>query len=136
MVSTEINNAASSSHWRVTDVTKSVHTLLYKLTQRSIGVTEFAQDDMLRWTLSMFEKLERSPSLAHIVCPWLVTPSSIIRSYAGARIRKAILKIINKRIETGNIESDGLQYVYDQGGNADKVIQVSKSPFSTHGLNN
>lgn len=130
MISRNFSNHAFSSNWRVTDVTQSVYTLLYRLTQRNIGVVDFARGDMLQWTLSMFERSERSPSLAHIVFPWLATPTSIIQSYASRRLKASIMEIINKRTETGNRADDALQYIYDLEGDADKVVKVSFTTIS------
>ncbi|KAI0003478.1 cytochrome P450 [Xylariaceae sp. FL0662B] len=123
---------ASGLEWRVTDITQSVYLLSYKLVQRSVGATDIAEDDkLLRHTLQIFEKFERSTSLAHIIFPWLITPAYVSRYVAGARLYIAITKILKRRIKTDSREEDALQYIYDQDGDADKVVKFIFSALSS-----
>ncbi|KAI0860526.1 cytochrome P450 [Xylaria cubensis] len=122
----------SCQDWRVTDVTHSVYSLLYKLIHRSVGVTEIAEDDeLLVHTLRIFEEFERSTSLARIIFPWLITPKYVARLVAGARLYNSIMKILNKRNKTGRREEDALQYIYDEQGDSDKVIKFIFSALSS-----
>ncbi|TRX93717.1 hypothetical protein FHL15_005393 [Xylaria flabelliformis] len=118
--------------WRVTDVTQSVYLLLYKLIHRSVGVTEIAEnDELLVHTPRIFEKFERSTSVARIIFPWLITPKYFARLVAGARLYNSILKILNKHNKTGGREEDALQYIYDEQGDSDKVIKFIFSALSS-----
>lgn len=107
-------------------MTKSVYLLLYKLVHRSVGITEFAEDDkLLRHSLQTFESFEGSTSLAHIIFPWLTTPNYILRTIYGARLYFSILKVIKRRTKLGIHMDDAIQYIYDQEGDIDKVVRVS-----------
>ncbi|GAB1309802.1 Obtusifoliol 14-alpha demethylase [Madurella fahalii] len=122
----------SDPRWRVTNVTQSVYMLLYKLVQRSVGATEIAENDMLlRHTLRIFENFEKSTSLAHIIFPWLVTPTCVGRLIASARLYMVIMKILERRNKTGCRVDDTLQYIYDQDGDADKVVRFTFSALSS-----
>ncbi|KAI0544537.1 cytochrome P450 [Xylaria curta] len=121
-----------SQEWRVMDITQSVYFLSYKLIHRCVGVTEIAEnDEILLQTLRIFEKFERSTSVAGIVFPWLITPKYIARLVAGARLYNSIMKILNKRNKTGRREEDALQYIYDEHGDSDEVIKFIFSALSS-----
>ncbi|KUI67582.1 Obtusifoliol 14-alpha demethylase [Cytospora mali] len=125
-------HAQPPSKSEVTDVTESVYFLLYRLVQRSVGATEIAENDkLMRQTLHTFERFERSTSLAHIIFPWLVTPKYLARLVAGAQLYRVVMKIINQREQTGTHEDDAIQHIYDQGGDADKVVRFIFSALSS-----
>jgi cytochrome P450 len=109
--------------WRVTNPFDSLYDIVYKLTMRTVGANDIAEDPALtRLTLSQFESFERRESTTKVVFPWLPTPNHIMRLYSGARLAMVFQKIINERKKTGKKGTDALQYMIDQGIGIELII--------------
>ncbi|KAL7621631.1 hypothetical protein AAE478_008957 [Parahypoxylon ruwenzoriense] len=109
--------------WMVTDPFVSMYNIVYKLTMRTMGANDIAEDpELLRYTLSVFEQFEKSPSTTRIIFPWMPTPNYGLQLFNGARLAMVIRKIYKKRKETGAKSNDALQFLIDQGTSLKDVI--------------
>ncbi|KAM0815388.1 putative Cytochrome P450 6A1 [Seiridium cardinale] len=115
--------SSNGSDWRVFNPFDDMYRLVYKLTMRTVGATEIAEDPkILDYTLGIFESFDRSSSNLRIIFPWLPTPKHLYRLYNGARLFMVFDKIIKERKKTGVNPGDALQYILDQGADAQDVV--------------
>lgn len=120
--------SANGTDWRVFNPFNDMYRLVYKLTMRTVGATEIAEDPkMLAYTLGVFEAFDKSSSNLRIIFPWLPTPKHLYRMYNGARLYMVFDKIIKERKKTGNTPNDALQFLLDGGADAEDVVTVSNS---------
>ncbi|KAI1353474.1 cytochrome P450 [Xylaria sp. FL0043] len=109
--------------WNVVDPFDRMYELIYKLTTRLVGSTEIAEDrELLRWSLSVFERLERSGSTARIVFPWLITFNYIASLALGARLYIALLRVIQKRNGRKHNE-DAVGYLLKNGWDPEEIVK-------------
>ena len=109
---------------------EDVYQIVYKLTMRTVGVSEFADDpDMLKRTLGWFETILASSSPARIMFPWLWTPGHVKRLIAGARLYGALSKVVKDRVKMGIKKDDALDYLLRTGAGEDmtKMLTVKHS---------
>jgi len=109
---------------------EDVYQIVYKLTMRTVGVGEFADDpDMLKRTLGWFETILASSSPARIMFPWLWTPGHVKRLIAGARLYGALSKVVKDRVKMGIKKDDALDYLLRTGAGEDmtKMLTVKHS---------
>ncbi|KXJ96447.1 cytochrome P450 6A1 [Microdochium bolleyi] len=118
-----IEPCAANPEWRVMDPFHHLYRTVYKLTMRTVGAEDIAEDPkLLEETLEHFETFESLSSLTRIIFPWMPTYNYVRRMYKGARLAMVFKTIIAKRKETGKKRHDALQYLIDQGGDLQDVI--------------
>lgn len=118
--------AANGSDWRVFNPFDDMYRIVYKLTMRTVGATEIVEDqELLNYTLRIFEEFDRSSSNLRIVFPWLPTPRHLYRLYNGARLYMVFDKILKQRQKEGVKKEDALQFLIDQGADAEDLVTVS-----------
>ncbi|SMR43777.1 unnamed protein product [Zymoseptoria tritici ST99CH_3D1] len=101
-----------------------VYKIVYKLTIRTLGPSDIADDEKLtEQTLRLFEMIASSASAAKIVFPYLPTPGHVKRMYAGARLYALFRKLVRDRKKSGKRGSDTLQHFVDEGEDELKVMK-------------
>lgn len=111
----------------------SIYELIYKLTMRLVGSTEIAEDrELLRWSPSVFERLEKSGSNARIIFPWLITFNYIASLALGARLYLALLRVIQQRNGRKHKE-DAVGHLLKDGWDPEEIVKVSPI-YSIHDL--
>lgn len=119
--------AANGSDWRVFNPFDDMYRIVYKLTMRTVGATEIAEDpELLRYSLGIFEAFDRSSSNLRIIFPWLPTPRHLYRMYNGARLYMVFDKILKQRVKSSVKMDDALQTLIDQGADVEDVVMVSE----------
>ncbi|KAH6656578.1 cytochrome P450 6A1 [Truncatella angustata] len=115
--------SANGSDWRVFNPFDDMYRLVYQLTMRTVGATEIVEDPkMLSYTLGIFEAFERSTSNLRIIFPWLPTPKHLYRMYNGARLYMVFDKLVKERQRTGTKHEDALQFLIEQGADAQDIV--------------
>jgi hypothetical protein len=109
----------------VADIERSTYMLSYRLVQRCIGVKDFTDSNVLPWAMPAFERLGiySNSTRSGRFWPTILSPPS-----AATSVGKATKEIIDKRIESGNLEEDGLQQLLHIEDDANKIIKVSQFP--------
>ncbi|KAI0100863.1 cytochrome P450 [Nemania sp. FL0031] len=126
------NNPSFSEEWKVADVNQSIYLHLYRLIHRTVGITEIAEDDkILCSSLRIFENFDHSTSVAHIVFPWLITPTYVARFIAGARLYAIFKKIYHSRDKDSREEEDALQLFCHEENGFNKFIKFTFSALSS-----
>ncbi|KJY00418.1 cytochrome p450 6a1 like protein [Zymoseptoria brevis] len=106
------------------DPFKEIYRIVYKLTIRTLGPSEIADDENLtEETLRYFEMIARSASTARIICPYLPTPGHLKRMYAGAKLYSLIRKLVRDRRMSGERTDDAFQQLIDDGEDELKVMK-------------
>lgn len=114
-----------NSEWQVFNPFDDVYELVYKLTTRFVGSDDVAEDrECLRWSLSIFERFEKSSSTAGFIFPWLITPAHAVRAFLGIRLGLGLAAIIKKRKQSGIRKDDALQYFLDRDTSSAEIIKV------------
>jgi hypothetical protein len=112
--------------WRVTNIYSTVPQLVFKLMHRGVGVTEICDDPKLfHWTYRIYRKFEKTTSNAHIVFPWLYTPSHVWRLFLATRLYLDVTRILTKRKKEERREDDAMQYLMDKGESMHTIVEVS-----------
>lgn len=90
--------AGKSPKWRVTDIYTTGPLLAFKLMHRAVGFTEIADDPhLLRKTRNFYHRFEKNTSSAHIVFPWLITPSYIVQGLLAGRMWLDMYRLLSSR---------------------------------------
>ena len=112
----------------MTDPFVSIYQIVYQLTMRQVGCTELASDiKKIKYTLSLYEAIEKSTNAVNIIFPWLPTFALLSRTIAGAKLYFTFKKIINDRKKTGHRENDALQHLIDMDDSMNNMLQVRSS---------
>ncbi|KAH7039996.1 cytochrome P450 [Microdochium trichocladiopsis] len=107
---------AANPEWRTMDPFYHLYRTVYRLTMRTVGAEEIAEDpNLFEATLENFEKFESLASTTRVIFPWLPTPNHVRRMYKGARLAMVFRSIIDKRVATGKTRDDAIQYLIEQG---------------------
>ncbi|KAJ3492662.1 hypothetical protein NLG97_g5236 [Lecanicillium saksenae] len=92
-----------------------MYRLIYRLTHRTGGVHEIAEDEkLLDSTLKNFAKIEYCSPL-QIMFPNWPLPSLLLKLWAGFSLHQTIVGAMSERRRTGRSEVDALQYLMDLG---------------------
>ncbi|OTA01045.1 cytochrome P450 monooxygenase [Trichoderma parareesei] len=89
--------------------------VLYKMTHRTVGCHEVADDPALQEkTMRYYEKLDKSSAI-QVMFPWLPTPTKLTKLWAGAKLHMLFGDIIRERRRTGRKAQDTMQILMDRG---------------------
>lgn len=103
-----------------------IYKLVFLINMRTVGCKEIADDPkLLRRVLNHYEMIEDSSTATGIIFPWLLTPSKIKRTYAGARLYMTFNNIAKERKKLEKEVDDPLQFLLSKGDGMDKIIAVS-----------
>ncbi|KAH6603200.1 cytochrome P450 6A1 [Trichoderma cornu-damae] len=92
-----------------------VYELIYKMTHRTVGCHEIANDPaLLKKTLGYYSKLDKS-SAVEVMFPWMPTPTKFGKMWAGTKMQMLLMDIIRSRRETGRRADDVMQMQMDKG---------------------
>jgi hypothetical protein len=124
-IQSKLNNLLKDSS-RITDPFESIYSLVFKLTMRTVGCNDIADDlEQLRTIMGHYEVMDKSFTPFVVYFPWLLTIQGLQRKLAGARIYLVFKRIVDRRRKTGERGDDPLQYLMDQGDNMTQIIGVS-----------
>jgi cytochrome P450 len=113
----------------ITDPFNSIYSLVFKLTMRTVGCNDIADDsEQLRAIMGHYEVMDKSFTPLVVYFPWLPTIQGLKRKFAGARIYLAFKRIVDRRRKKDEKGDDPLQYLIDQGDNMTQIIGV-RTPF-------
>ena len=113
----------------ITDPFDSIYSLVFKLTMRTVGCNDIADDlRQLQSIMGHYEVMDKSFTPLVVYFPWLPTIQGLQRKLAGARIYLVFKRIVDRRRKTGERGDDPLQYLMDQGDNMTQNIGV-KTPL-------
>ncbi|KAI0125425.1 cytochrome P450 6A1 [Xylariales sp. AK1849] len=116
--------SSADPKWMVFDPFDDLYNIVYKLTMRTVGAKDVAEDPaLLKKTLSLFESLDEYKSTLRFFFPWLPTPNHLRRMYAGMNLYSIFGNIADERRKTGKREDDALQYLIDTGTNNTMILQ-------------
>ncbi|KAM7210435.1 Cytochrome P450 [Rhypophila decipiens] len=119
-----VNGSVESPGWRVTNIFMTAPLLVYKLMHRTVGITELCdKPKLLLATFEIYRRFEKYTSKAHIVFPWLITPSHAWRLILAARLYRHFDKVISRRKKEGRREDDAVQLLIDKGESNPDVIE-------------
>jgi sterol 14-demethylase len=108
-----------------TDPFDSIYSLVFKLTMRTVGCNDVADDpEQLQAIMRHYEVMDKSFTPIVVYFPWLPTIQGLQRKVAGAKIYMALKRIVDNRRKTGVRGDDPLQYLMDQGDNMTQIIGV------------
>ena len=109
----------------ITNPFDSIYKIVFKLTMRTVGCNEIANDDALLYeTLSLYEKLESAATPLTIMWPWIPTIGKIKRYYGGYQLYMMFKRVVDARNKEGRREKDALQYLLDQGDSLTQIITL------------
>jgi sterol 14-demethylase len=112
--------------WRVMNPFDDIYRLVYRLTMRTLGPFEIAEDPkLLDHTLSIFEQFEKYGSPSKVIFPWLPTRDYFVKLYLSFRLFWIFRGIVKQRERTGKMPADTVQYLLDAGSSIQQVATVS-----------
>lgn len=92
-----------------------LHDLICKMTHRTVGCHDVAEDPELRAkTMKYYDMLDASSALS-IMFPWLPTPTKMNKLWGGGKLHMLFLNIIKERRRTGQRAEDTVQVLMDKG---------------------
>ncbi|KAM3481479.1 hypothetical protein MY5147_000696 [Beauveria neobassiana] len=92
-----------------------MYRLVYKLTHRTGGVHEIAEDEeLLDSTLKQFSSMEDCSLLQIMFTGWPL-PSMLSKLWAGFKLHRVITGLMKERRRTGRNETDALQFLMNLG---------------------
>ncbi|KAM3544536.1 hypothetical protein ARSEF1564_002519 [Beauveria bassiana] len=92
-----------------------MYRLVYKLTHRTGGVNEIAEDEeLLDSTLKQFSSMEDCSLLQIMFTGWPL-PSMLSKLWAGFKLHRVITGLMKERRRTGRNETDALQFLMNLG---------------------
>ncbi|KAM3445494.1 hypothetical protein NHJ13734_000407 [Beauveria thailandica] len=92
-----------------------MYRLIYRLTHRTGGVHEIAEDEeLLDSTLKQFSSMENCSLLQIMFTGWPL-PSMLSKLWAGFKLHRVITGLIKERRRTGRNETDALQLLMNWG---------------------
>lgn len=92
-----------------------VHDLICKMTHRTVGCHDVAEDPLLRAkTMKYYNMLDASSALS-VMFPWLPTPTKIGKLWGGGKLHMLFLNLIKERRKTGRRAEDTVQILMDKG---------------------
>jgi hypothetical protein len=81
----------------ITDPFDSIYSLVFKLTMRTVGCNDIADDfEHLRTIMGHYEVMDKSFTLLLVYFPWLPTIQGLQRKLAVARIYLAFKRIVGR----------------------------------------
>lgn len=102
-----------------------IYRLVYRLTMRTLGCREVAEDEtLLETTLAAFEGIDGAGVGSKLLFPWAPTVGEAKRVYAGARMYKVFKGVVEGREREGRREEDPLQVLIDQGLSLVEMVTV------------
>lgn len=105
-----------------------VYRIVYMLTVRMVGPTEFVeQPELLDKTLRYFEIFESNLSTARVVIPWLPTYSYLKQLYYGGKLYATLDGVLKERKKTGRRIDDALQFLMDNDVGIVKILTCTCS---------
>lgn len=119
----------------LTDPFDSIYRLVFQLTMRTLGISDWASSSspMLAKSLNWFETIDKSTSPIRIIFPWLWTPNHFRRMTASAKLYFAVKDEFEHRQKTGERKEDAMQHLMDNGEDAMKVlIFIIASLYAAH----
>lgn len=109
-----------------------MYRLIYRLTHRTGGIHEIAQDEkLLDSTLKYFSKIEYCSPIQIMFPNWPV-PSMLAKLWAGFSLHQLMVGMMNERRKTGRTEVDALQFLMDLGEPDLEIVKVSLQPLNLH----
>ena len=109
-----------------------IYRVVYKLTMRTLGPWEIADDDKsCEETLGLFEMILASASTTKIIFPWLPTPGHMKRMYAGGKLYSIVRSIVRNRQKTGKRIEDSCQRFIDDGEDELRILKVSQASITS-----
>lgn len=106
----------------------AIYRIVYQLTIRTLGPTEFAEDGKLADdTLELFQIIVDSSSPWKVVFPWLPTPRHLKRTYAGAKLYGMVRQLIQDRKASERKLPDAVQHLIDDGAGELNILKVCTS---------
>ncbi|KAK2593058.1 hypothetical protein QQS21_009266 [Conoideocrella luteorostrata] len=124
----------SQPRWRVMNPFETVHSLIFRLIMRVIGVSEWLDDEkLMHHTLSTFCKFEKNCSRVRIVFPFLMTLTHLKKLFYGAMLYRTITKVIEQR-KAGKRRDDAIQFLLEQDKDVVRFLfSVLASGITTEG---
>lgn len=124
------DNFIKSSEWRVTNIYDTGPHLAFKLMHRAVGFTEMADSpSLIRKTRNFYHRFEKLTSSAHIVFPWLITPSYLAQGFLSARMWLDMYRILSTRRRTQMRQEqmkeydDAIQVLMEKGNSNYDIMQ-------------
>jgi sterol 14-demethylase len=92
-----------------------LYDLIYKMTHRTVGCHDVADDPALQEkTMMYYTKLDKTSAI-QVMFPWLPTPTKMNKIWAGAKLHMLFGEIIKERKKTGRRAEDTMQILMDKG---------------------
>ncbi|KAM7188951.1 Cytochrome P450 [Naviculisporaceae sp. PSN 640] len=120
----------SNPEWRVTNIYDSGPHLAFGLMHRAVGFTEMADSpSLIRKTRNFYHRFEKHTSSAHIIFPWLITPSYLTQGFLAARMWWDMYSILSNRRQTPKHDKqkveydDAIQVLIDKGSSNYDIMQ-------------
>jgi hypothetical protein len=124
--------ALAKSSTRITDPFETMYNLVFQITARTVACHEVADDPKLTATVRQAVKLLHSAaSPIFVLFPWIPTPSTMRRYFAGIRVWWILRKIIKKKrsnkrpVDLDTDQADALAYLLEESHSEIAVIRVS-----------
>ncbi|KAM7211501.1 Cytochrome P450 [Rhypophila decipiens] len=126
----------SNPQWRTTDVYTTFPHLAFQLMHRAVGFTEIADSpSMIRKTRNFYHRFEKNTSSAHIIFPWLITPSYLIQGVLAGRMWLDMYRLLSARRlaqarsqalvpeKEGSKYDDAIQLLMNKGNSNFEIMQ-------------
>jgi sterol 14-demethylase len=115
-----------NGEWRVMNPFDDIYRLVYRLTMRTLGSFEIAENPkLLDKTLSIFEQFEKYSGPSNVIFPWLPTLDYLAKLYLSFRLFWTFRSIVKQRERTGKRPADTVQYLLDTGSSMQEIATVS-----------
>lgn len=128
-------NNIQHEEWHVIDPFIDIYKLVFRLSNRSLGAFEVAEDDiLLHRVLNVFQQFERYDDPCRIIMPYLPVPDHFWRVYYTAKLFLILWYVIKKRNRSGVKRQDTIQYLLDQGCSMQEVVTVRNHQLRTFSI--
>jgi sterol 14-demethylase len=116
----------TNEEWHVMNPFDDIYRLVYRLTMRTLGSFEIAENPkLLDQTLSIFEQFEKFSGPSNVIFPWLPTIDYFAKLYLSFRLFWTFRNIVKQRERTGKRPADAVQFLLDAGSSMQEIVTVS-----------
>lgn len=123
------DESCSGLDGEVLSIFPHMYRLVYRLTHRTAGVHEIAENaTLLDATLKHMATIEHCSPL-QIMFPGVPLLGMLSKLWAGFNFHRVLVGLMSERRKTGRRESDALQYLMDIGEPDLEIVKVSDSEY-------
>jgi len=117
-----------SEGWRVMNPFVDLYRLVFRLSNRSLGAFEVAEDEkLLDKVLDIFQRFEQYENPFRMIIPWFPVPDHFWRLLYTAKLFLLLRSVVKKKKRSRRKQPDTIQYLLDQGCSIQEIVTVSQN---------